>query len=562
MLMAAVSLAAASSCSDPGDELTSVEYNRYFRPTELEAKVTDQINVTLSWHTNNAPAQYQAEFYTNESFSGTAARTETMDYTGNSVADCEWPLKGFLGETTYYVRLRAYSDSKQSEWVSTSFTTKAEQSLKAVSEADVTETSITVHWKSGIEVTHLTYKSETDSVSVPLDATAKADSSYTITNLQQATAYVITLWNNDYKRGTVTAATIGGVTPEPEPEPEGKTYTMTWTSGDVQRSWTVGSLTWAVTNDEALKVAVDANTQYFGTAESYEKFDARFKTGGTSGSKLAIQATLAEAGTLYVYARSGSSSADRALVFTKDGKEYFNQTLSDATAATAFIPEEGMDKSIFTVYSAPMEAGTYDVTFPNGSVNVYCLKFVTGSGTPDTPDEPDEPDEPVVGDIVYGTGSMLTFTEFAAGSNPLAWRNNDGLSLAAVDNNGKMACDANSQYFGTATNYINETTRLKSGGTAGSNLGFTVSVPKAGKLIFYMRTGSNSATRTVTLSGVATDTFSVGEANVTVGTVVAPDGTVTEGKNIYTPYVATCSGAGEVTLTFDGSINIYALEFQ
>ena len=42
-------LFAASGCSDPEDELTSVEYDRLFRPTSVEAKIQNKTNVRLGW---------------------------------------------------------------------------------------------------------------------------------------------------------------------------------------------------------------------------------------------------------------------------------------------------------------------------------------------------------------------------------------------------------------------------------------------------------------------------------------------------------------------------------
>ena len=194
----------------------------------------------------------------------------------------------------------------------------------------------------------------------------------------------------------------------------------------------------------------------------------------------------------------------------------------------------------------------------NTGTNICLLQVERGEGGGSDPVNPD----PVVPEgPAYGSGVLVTFTEFSAGANPLSW-SKDGLVLKATDEDGKMSCDANSQYFGEAGNYLNLTTRLKSSGKSSAKLGFTITVPAAGKLFLFMRTGSNSATRTVTVGGVATASLSVGEANVTTGTVVAADGTVTEDKSIYTPYELDATSAGDVTLEFDGSINIYGLEFR
>ena len=47
ILALAAVLFTAAGCSDPDDELTSVEYDRLFKPTAVEAKVQNKTNVCL-----------------------------------------------------------------------------------------------------------------------------------------------------------------------------------------------------------------------------------------------------------------------------------------------------------------------------------------------------------------------------------------------------------------------------------------------------------------------------------------------------------------------------------
>ena len=49
ILALAAVLFTAAGCSDPDDELTSVEYDRLFKPTAVEAKVQNKTNVQLTW---------------------------------------------------------------------------------------------------------------------------------------------------------------------------------------------------------------------------------------------------------------------------------------------------------------------------------------------------------------------------------------------------------------------------------------------------------------------------------------------------------------------------------
>ena len=56
-------LGAVASCSDAPDELTSVDYDRLFSPTELETRVRNQVDVTVSWNTVNKATSYTVELY-------------------------------------------------------------------------------------------------------------------------------------------------------------------------------------------------------------------------------------------------------------------------------------------------------------------------------------------------------------------------------------------------------------------------------------------------------------------------------------------------------------------
>lgn len=97
--------------------------------------------------------------------------------------------------------------------------------------------------------------------------------------------------------------------------------------GAVPASFSSGDLVLSVTDTDG-KLAVDANTAYFGTAESYVSFDYRLKTGGRSSSKNGLTLTLPVDGTLKVYARTGSNSAtDRNIVLTQNETELVNKVL-------------------------------------------------------------------------------------------------------------------------------------------------------------------------------------------------------------------------------------------
>ena len=134
------------------------------------------------------------------------------------------------------------------------------------------------------------------------------------------------------------------------------------------------------------KIAVDENSQYFGTATEYVNYTSRLKTGGKSGSKLSLTLTIPTAGTLKIAVRSASSSAtDRNLVLTQSGTEIFKKIIKENEATdyeTVTIDEAS--KKVFPFVNVSVEAGTVEVTFPEGALNFYAFELLTSSGIQQT----------------------------------------------------------------------------------------------------------------------------------------------------------------------------------
>ena len=127
--------------------------------------------------------------------------------------------------------------------------------------------------------------------------------------------------------------------------------------------------------DDDSKTAIDANNCYFGDENTQVKFTARLKTGGKSASKNSMKLTAASAGTLYVYARTGSNSAtDRNIALSQYGVEILNHTLLESEA----IKVAGLDSadptketSVYPVLTCQVAVGDIEITYPVGSVNFY-----------------------------------------------------------------------------------------------------------------------------------------------------------------------------------------------
>ena len=156
---------------------------------------------------------------------------------------------------------------------------------------------------------------------------------------------------------------------------------ISFTEGELLDSWTVDGFVLDRSADTDVKNTVDANTCYFGTAESQVKFEARLKTGGKSSStKNYFTLTIPSDGTVNIYARTGSNSAtDRNVVLTQGETEVVNKILLEEEKIMVMIDEE--EKSVYPVVSAEVTAGTATVTYPVGSINFYGFEFVAGGTT-------------------------------------------------------------------------------------------------------------------------------------------------------------------------------------
>lgn len=151
--------------------------------------------------------------------------------------------------------------------------------------------------------------------------------------------------------------------------------------GAVPASFSNGDLVLTVTDTDG-KLAVDANTAYFGTSESYVSFDYRLKTGGKSSSKNNLTLTLPADGTLKVYARTGSNGeTNRNIVLTQNETELANKILLESEAVKVTMGEEVKEeKNVYPVISVEAKKGDVAITYPINSVNIYAFELVNATG--------------------------------------------------------------------------------------------------------------------------------------------------------------------------------------
>jgi hypothetical protein len=142
------------------------------------------------------------------------------------------------------------------------------------------------------------------------------------------------------------------------------------------------------TVDKVSKMQIDANSAYFGDATTQTKFTHRLKSGAksqTADTKLCqVELNVTEAGTLKVYARTGSNSAtDRNLVITQNENKLYDKVVKEANA----VKVKGLDESdleketnVYPIISVQVSAGTVILTFPTGSMNFYGFETSSTSG--------------------------------------------------------------------------------------------------------------------------------------------------------------------------------------
>ena len=160
------------------------------------------------------------------------------------------------------------------------------------------------------------------------------------------------------------------------------TFDTDYAAGSVPASITSNGLVLSIVDTKS-KISVDANTAYFGTADSYERFAKRMKSGGKSSSNNKLTLTLPADGTLKVYARTGSSGAtDRNVILTQNDTELANKVLLESEAVSVNMMVDGVEvaKKVYPAVSVAVKAGDVVITYPVGSINFYGFEFVA-SGT-------------------------------------------------------------------------------------------------------------------------------------------------------------------------------------
>ena len=101
-------------CSDPMEEITSIDYARAFSPFELTARVRNQVNVELNWVPIKADS-YSIEAFEDDSL--TFAGEPVLTVNDIKTADLPYTIKELKGNTKYSFRVKAIlSGAEESKW--------------------------------------------------------------------------------------------------------------------------------------------------------------------------------------------------------------------------------------------------------------------------------------------------------------------------------------------------------------------------------------------------------------------------------------------------------------
>lgn len=213
------------SCTDKMDWDIDPTLDRCFSATSLSVDPTDteaEVTFDAGMMKANGAEKFEIQVTT-----ATLEDDEAWDNSDEVLTfetdNSPYTITGLIGDTEYSLRMRALSSQKTaSHWVhyasstKTTFKTKAEQIMNAVTNADRGEDFITVSWDASKAVTKLTVSDGTEEEgqeprTIELDDEAKAAGRYTITGLTPSTNYTITIYYNDTKRGSVTASTAAAM---------------------------------------------------------------------------------------------------------------------------------------------------------------------------------------------------------------------------------------------------------------------------------------------------------------------------------------------------------------
>jgi hypothetical protein len=154
MGMAMLMLTCITSCSKQTEELTSIDYDRFFSVQNIKIARTEETLVELAWDKPkhaNGDVNYVVELAEDQGFAGETLYTFESETNSLTLTDADIAVRKI-----FYARIKTSGDSglKESKWsYSSSFRIVGLQLLRIAKYEDITSTSITLRWIMSDEVT-------------------------------------------------------------------------------------------------------------------------------------------------------------------------------------------------------------------------------------------------------------------------------------------------------------------------------------------------------------------------------------------------------------------------
>jgi len=204
-----------ASCGDDiPEEITSIETDRLFSPTDVELRVINKTSIRVNWKAVTGAVSYDVEVFETAVGEGTIVQSAA----GLTTLDLPYVFTGFDGETNYTVRIKALSDTKNdSKWIDATVKTETEQIFQAVASEDLEATQVVLRWTAGQTATSIILTPADGSADINYTVTADdiAAGAATITGLTGEVEYTAVIKNGEKTRGSVTFTTpvdIGNAT--------------------------------------------------------------------------------------------------------------------------------------------------------------------------------------------------------------------------------------------------------------------------------------------------------------------------------------------------------------
>lgn len=205
----------ATSCTDGNDWDVDGSLSRLFglNGDKITVETAEtSATVTFSAFTSKtvpSPEYYVFEVSKDSLYEGVENANIIKFGEDKSLTSSPVVLSGLDGDSKYFMRVKAMSStSNESKWVyykdGSSFKTKAEQLFNQLTAADLFEDHVNFSWTPGATVTHITIVNAADPEDKSkheLTAEEIAAGKVTYKNVKPTTSYVVTLYNNDVKRG-------------------------------------------------------------------------------------------------------------------------------------------------------------------------------------------------------------------------------------------------------------------------------------------------------------------------------------------------------------------------